>query len=217
MFFKFGFDEGIDPICYNKDEIIDDYKKDDPNEPKRHYELFSENLHQELAVEVTKRLHAKGIYLYSEPKLAKIRGNASYERFNKVTATFQKEYREEIINGMMAETKDGFTAIVGKDNFERLNTAVREFAELPYNRMIMDYVEKKDTILTRKRTEFISRGKKIVADMKEYEKNSSKYVVSVKKIGELSADISVRDTKTATQAVTNDKNILKGEQLTNGE
>lgn len=100
---------------------------------------------------------------------------------------------------MMAETKDGFTAIVGKDNFERLNTAVREFAELPYNRMIMDYVEKKDTILTRKRTEFISRGKKIVADMKEYEKNSSKYAVSVKKIGELSADISVRDTKTATQ------------------
>lgn len=217
MFYKFGFDEGIDPICHNKDEIIDDYKKDDPNEPKRHYELFSENLHQELAFEVTNRLHAKGIYIYGDPKLAKTRGNASYEQFNIVTSTFQKEYREEIIDGMMAETKDGFTAIVGKDNFERLNTAVREFAELPYNRMVMDYVEKKDTILTRKRTEFINRGKKIVEDMKEYEKNSSKYIVSVKKIGEVSADISVTDTKKAMQAVTNDKNNLKGEHSKNGE
>lgn len=217
MFFKLGFDEGIDPICHNKDEIIDDNKKDDPNEPKRHYELFSENLHQELAVEVTKRLHAKGKYLYGNPKLAQTRGNVSYERYNKVTSTFQKEYREEIIDGMMAKSKDGFTAIVGRDNFERLNNAVREYAELPYARMRMDFVEKKDTPLTRKATELVSRGKKIVEDMNEYRKNASKYVVSVKKIGEVSADISVRDTQKAMQAVTNDKDNLKGEQSKNGE
>ena len=83
--------------------------------------------------------------------------------------------------------------------------------------MRMDFVEKKDTPLTRKATELVSRGKKIVEDMNEYRKNASKYVVSVKKIGEVSADISVRDTQKAMQAVTNDKDNLKGEQSKNGE
>ena len=132
IYFKFGFDEAVEPICHNEEELIVDDRQSNPNEPKRSYEIFSENLHQQLAIEVTRRLHEKGIYLYGDQKIAKETGSTSYEHYNVITANFQKVYREEIIDGMMSPTRDGITEIVGTENFERLNLAVNEYAELPY-------------------------------------------------------------------------------------
>lgn len=143
IYFKFGFDEAVEPICHNEEELIVDDRQSNPNEPKRSYEIFSENLHQQLAIEVTKRLHEKGIYLYGDQKLAKETGSTSYEHYNVITANFQKVYREEIIDGMMSPTRDGITEIVGTENFERLNLAVNEYAELPYYKMMEDIIEKK--------------------------------------------------------------------------
>ena len=119
IYFKFGFDEAVEPICHNEEELIVDDRQSNPNEPKRSYEIFSENLHQQLAIEVTRRLHEKGIYLYGDQKLAKETGSTSYEHYNVITANFQKVYREEIIDGMMSPTRDGITEIVGTENFER--------------------------------------------------------------------------------------------------
>ena len=169
IYFKFGFDEVVEPICKNEDELIVDDRQGNPNEQKRRYELFSENIHQELAIEVTRRLHEKGIYLYGDQKLAKETGSTSYERYNVVTKNFQQEYREEMIDGMMLPTRDGITELVGKENFERLNATVSEYAELPFYKMMDDVLSKRDTDLTRKRIELANRGKKIVVDMKEYE------------------------------------------------
>ena len=158
IYFKFGFDEAVEPICHNEEELIVDDRQSNPNEPKRSYEIFSENLHQQLAIEVTRRLHEKGIYLYGDQKLAKETGSTSYEHYNVITANFQKVYREEIIDGMMLPTRDGITEIAGTENFERLNLAVKEYAELPYYKMMEDIIEKKDTELTRKRQELANRG-----------------------------------------------------------
>ena len=141
IYFKFGFDEAVEPICHNEEELIVDDRQSNPNEPKRSYEIFSENLHQQLAIEVTRRLHEKGIYLYGDQKLAKETGSTSYEHYNVITANFQKVYREEIIDGMMLPTRDGITEIAGTENFERLNLAVKEYAELPYYKMMEDIIE----------------------------------------------------------------------------
>lgn len=216
IYFKFGFDEAVEPICHNEDKIIVDDMQLDPNEKKRRYELFSENLHQELAIEVTRRLHEKGIYLYGDQKLAKETGSSSYERYNVVTINFQKEYREEMIDGMMAPTRDGITEIVGKENFEKLNATVSEYAELPYYKMMDDVLAKKDTELTRKRLELAIRGAKIVKDMKEYEQTREEYSISVQKIGKTTVHRSLQNKKAAMQAITNDKTrVLEGEQSRN--
>lgn len=216
IYFKFGFDEAVEPICHNEDELIVDDRKIDPNEPRRNYELLSENLHQELAIEVTRRLHEKGIYLYGDQKLAKEAGATSYERYNVVTINFQKEYREEMIDGMMAPTRDGITEIVGKENFENLNAAVTEYAELPYYKMMDDVLAKRDTDLTRKRIELANRGKQIVVDMKEYEQNKEEYSVSVQKIGKATIHRSLQNKRAAMQTLTNDKTkVLEGEQSRN--
>lgn len=45
IYFKFGFDEAVEPICHNEEELIVDDRQSNPNEPKRSYEIFSENLH----------------------------------------------------------------------------------------------------------------------------------------------------------------------------
>ena len=209
-------DEAVEPICHNEDELIVDDRQGNPNEPKRSYEFFSENLHQELAIEVTRRLHEKGIYLYGDPKLARETGSTTYEHYNVITKNFQKEYREEMIDGMMAPTRDGITESVGKENFENLNAAVSEYAKLPYYKMMDDILAKRDTDLTRKRTELANRGAKIVKDMKEYEQTREEYSISVQKIGKTTVHRSLQNKRAAMQALTNDKTkVLEGEQSRN--
>ena len=216
IYFKFGFDEAVEPICHNEEELIVDDRQSNPNEPKRSYEIFSENLHQQLAIEVTRRLHEKGIYLYGDQKLAKETGSTSYEHYNLITANFQKVYREEIIDGMMSPTRDGITEIVGTENFERLNLAVNEYAELPYYKMMEDIIEKKDTELTRKRQELANRGAQIVEDMIEYEQDREEYSISVQKIGKSTVHRPLQSKRAAMQALTKDKTkVLEGEQSRN--
>lgn len=216
IYFKFGFDEAVEPICHNEEELIVDDRQSNPNEPKRSYEIFSENLHQQLAIEVTRRLHEKGIYLYGDQKLAKETGSTSYEHYNVITANFQKVYREEIIDGMMLPTRDGITEIVGTENFERLNLAVNEYAELPYYKMMEDIIEKKDTELTRKRQELANRGAQIVEDMIEYEQDREEYSISVQKIGKSTVHRPLQSKRVAMQTLTKDKTkVLEGEQSRN--
>lgn len=216
IYFKFGFDEAVEPICHNEEELIVDDRQSNPNEPKRSYEIFSENLHQQLAIEVTRRLHEKGIYLYGDQKLAKETGSTSYEHYNVITANFQKVYREEIIDGMMSPTRDGITEIVGTENFERLNLAVNEYAELPYYKMMEDIIEKKDTELTRKRQELANRGAQIVEDMIEYEQDREEYSISVQKIGKSTVHRPLQSKRVAMQTLTKDKTkVLEGEQSRN--
>lgn len=216
IYFKLGFDEAVEPICHNEEELIVDDRQSNPNEPKRSYEIFSENLHQQLAIEVTRRLHEKGIYLYGDQKLAKETGSTSYEHYNVITANFQKVYREEIIDGMMSPTRDGITEIVGTENFERLNLAVNEYAELPYYKMMEDIIEKKDTELTRKRQELANRGAQIVEDMIEYEQDREEYSISVQKIGKSTVHRPLQSKRAAMQALTKDKTkVLEGEQSRN--
>lgn len=216
IYFKFGFDEAVEPICHNEEELIVDDRQSNPNEPKRSYEIFSENLHQQLAIEVTRRLHEKGIYLYGDQKLAKETGSTSYEHYNLITANFQKVYREEIIDGMMSPTRDGITEIVGTENFERLNLAVNEYAELPYYKMMEDIIEKKDTELTSKRQELANRGAQIVEDMIEYEQDREEYSISVQKIGKSTVHRPLQSKRAAMQALTKDKTkVLEGEQSRN--
>ena len=215
IYFKFGFDEAVEPICHNEEELIVDDRQSNPNEPKRSYEIFSENLHQQLAIEVTRRLHEKGIYLYGDQKLAKETGSTSYEHYNVITANFQKVYREEIIDGMMLPTRDGITEIAGT-NFERLNLAVKEYAELPYYKMMEDIIEKKDTELTRKRQELANRGAQIVEDMIEYEQDREEYSISVQKIGKSTVHRPLQSKRVAMQTLTKDKTkVLEGEQSRN--
>lgn len=216
IYFKFDFDEAVEPICHNEEELIVDDRQSNPNEPKRSYEIFSENLHQQLAIEVTRRLHEKGIYLYGDQKLAKETGSTSYEHYNVITANFQKVYREEIIDGMMSPTRDGITEIVGTENFERLNLAVNEYAELPYYKMMEDIIEKKDTELTRKRQELANRGAQIVEDMIEYEQDREEYSISVQKIGKSTVHRPLQSKRVAMQTLTKDKTkVLEGEQSRN--
>ena len=213
VYIKFGFDECTETICNDRDRIIIDDKHEEADVTRRKYELFSENLHQELAIEVTKRLHEKGIYLYGDPKIAREGGGSSYEHYNMVTLKFQSEYRDEIIDGMMEENREVITDIVDKENFEKLNETVNKYAELPYYKMMDDFISKRDTELTRKSRELQNRGRQIVADMKEYEESRQEYSISVQKIGKATIHRPLQKKRTAEKVLTNDKtNVLEGEQ-----
>ena len=128
----------------------------------------------------------------------------------------KKEYREEMIDGMMAPTRDGITESVGKENFENLNAAVSEYAKLPYYKMMDDILAKRDTDLTRKRTELANRGAQIVEDMIEYEQDREEYSISVQKIGKSTVHRPLQSKRVAMQTLTKDKTkVLEGEQSRN--
>ena len=83
--------------------------------------------------------------------------------------------------------------------------------------MMDDVLAKRDTDLTRKRTELINRGKQIVVeDMKAYEQTREEYRISVQKIGKTTVHRSLQNKRNAMQALTYDETkVLEGEQLRN--
>lgn len=212
--FKSGLDEFTDNICMDKDTIIVDDRVEE-EQPKREYELLSENLHQELSIRVTEKLHQKGIYIVDDPKLAKERGGTAYEPYSVITAEFQNRYMDKIIDGMMQENSDALTSVVGKDNLSRLNECVKEYAEIPYYHLMSDLRNNKDTELTRKRQELISREKQIVGEMERHE-IQGQYSISVQQIGKNTVHQSLEDKRKASQAINLDRNrVLEGEQTRN--
>ena len=211
---KSGLDEFTDDICKDKDEIIVD-DRTEAEQTKREYELLSENLHQELSIRVTEKLHQKGIYIVDDPKIAKERGGTAYEPYSVITAGFQERFLDKIIDGMMQENSNALTSVVGKDNLSRLNECVKEYAKIPYYHLMNDLRNNKDTELTRKRQELISRGKQIVEEMGRHERQGE-YSISVQQIGKSTVHQSFEDKRKASQAINSDRNrVLEGEQFRN--
>lgn len=197
--FKLGFDSCTEEIS---DGIIVDDEFEQEETGIRPFELLSENLHQELAERVTSDLHSKGIFIFDDPKTAKEHGSTSYEQFNVITACFQRDFIDSIVDGMMQESLDPFFNVVGKENYNRLNDCINEYAEIPYYKMMEDVIEKRDTELTRKRNSLIQRGIDIDNDMLAYRNRD--YEIQVQQIGKSTVHQSLSGKREAVQKMQSD-------------
>jgi|GEM_PF-1136381 len=166
VIFKTGFESYEDKIIdKNNITTIND---DDNNNEKRKYELFSESIHQKIAMEITEDLHEKGVYIFNTPENAKIKGGTSYEHYNIIINEFYDKFKKDILDSRLEVNLDLLMEKVGKENFEQLNESITEYSKLPYYRLMSDYFNKSDTELTQKAMDIIKGSRETFKNMEEY-------------------------------------------------
>jgi hypothetical protein len=164
--FKTGF-ESFDDKIIDKNVVSTTQEKDDDNE-KRKYELFSESIHQKIAMEITRDLHEKGEYIFNTPEDAKIAGGTSYEHYNVIVNEFYDKFKNDILDSRLEVNLDLLMKKVGKENFERFNESITEYSKLPYYSLMSDYCNKKDTELTQKAIGIIKGSRQTLKNMEDY-------------------------------------------------
>lgn len=143
-------------------EDISDYGTERPNVE------FSETINQLIAMEVTELMHQDNVYLFNDSKTAKIHGGTSYERQNVLVNNFWKLFKKDIMKSRMDNNLDSLYAVVGKENFEKLNCLINEYKQMPYYQMMNDVVNNKNTEFSQKHATILANVNTITNKMAEY-------------------------------------------------
>lgn len=120
------------------------FKRDEEleNGEKRKFEKMNETFRQKLAIEITKYLHSKGIFLIGDPKKQRNQGNASYEIYYELVKNFYTKYKQDIIDAMTnSKDYENFITKFSEENINKLNELVRKFSVLPHNFIIFAQIE----------------------------------------------------------------------------
>lgn len=137
---------------------------------ERPYEQFSEVINHMIAMEVAERMHEDGVYIFNNPKTAKITGGTSYEQQRPLIQQFYQTFKTFIIKARTSTSLDSLFQAVGKENFDALNTIINTYQQLPYYKMMDDVINHRTTELTEKRTQIIQAAQDVFAKMLEYSK-----------------------------------------------
>lgn len=154
--YKTGFEELIN---------IDDHE--------RPYVIFSENINQQIAMEITELMHKDGVYLFDNPNTSKIRGATTYEFFDDFTNNFYTSFKEILKIARTSNSLEPLYEVVGKDNFEKMNEIINEYSTLPIeeiNYLVCNGIQNE---LTMKRDELLSEANQIYTSMLHYKERKS--------------------------------------------
>ncbi len=163
--YKTGFDYLEDKIKTNEIKNNEKIEETKNKKEKRSFELFSENIHQRNAMEITEKMHETGTYIFNDPYTCKTRGGTSYEYLNSPTSSFYNAYKDEINEARFNSSLEQLFVAVGKDNFCKLNDIVNEYSKIPYISMCRDLRDGKVTEHTKKRDLLLKQSEEIVNDM----------------------------------------------------
>lgn len=169
-----SFNDG-QPIFKCGYETINDYDENST----RNYEQFSEIQNQLIAMEVTRLMHEDNVFIFDDPKIAKINGGTSYERQGVFCNDLWQNYRNQIIESRVGTTLDPILNAVGKNIFESVNNIINEYSEIPYYQLMSDLMNNKKSEATEKRESLVERYleiKKLIDEKKnqEYSETSEK-------------------------------------------
>ena len=96
---------------------------------KRNYELFNEIINELIAQEISKTMKENNLGVFEDSNQAKYRSGTSYEHTMFLVKDFYEEFKEDIIKSRSNGNIDHILEIVGKDNFEELNSLFDIFFE----------------------------------------------------------------------------------------
>lgn len=176
---KTGFDEMDEELVTEEEKNKGDKTENKYEHNIRKCELLSENLHQYLSGVVTSRLHNQGVYLIDDEKASTVYGYTSYEQMNVITKSFVLAFAAELAKAMISQDMEYVYNIFGKENLEELNSTIEEYRRLPYLSLMQNLFDKKDTELTRKRTELIAKSESIVVEMEK--KRAENYQITTRR------------------------------------
>lgn len=125
-------------------------------------ENFNEIINHMIAMEITKKMHEDGVYLFGHPKMARIENGTEYEHSRILVDKFFNKYKEIILKSRMGKSLQPIEEAFGRDNFNRLNEIVNEFSELPTTDLIASFLAKKETEHTRKKEELVAESQRLL-------------------------------------------------------
>lgn len=112
-----------------KTEYSQDVVSLEEDNEKRQYELFNEIINELIAQEISQIMIDMNAYVFTNAETKKFKGMTSYEHTMFLVRDFYSKYKPEIIqsrkNGDMSILFD----LVGKENFDALNSLFHEFYE----------------------------------------------------------------------------------------
>jgi len=140
----------------------------DDDDEMRPYEQTSEVVNQLIAMEIATKMHESGVYLFNTPENAKIKGGTSYEQQRIFIEKFWITFKKTIMKSRVLNNLNELFEIVGKENFDRINSIVTKYRKLPYYQMMDDIINKRTTSLTIRRQELFNEANKICDEMLLY-------------------------------------------------
>lgn len=105
-----------------QEEYIEELKK-------TKYELFNETINEIIADEITKLMHDKGIFLFTDPNYQNKKEEAFsvYNYSKPFTEGFFNEFKKDIIRARMTGNRVSLYKIIDEENFDELNDLINEF------------------------------------------------------------------------------------------
>lgn len=213
--FKTGLDIVVRDVPKEGTVIFDDDKTFTNGDERRDYEIFSENIHQQLAIKVTQKLHEKGVFILDRTEYVKDIGASSYEQIDVITQDLRENHEEDVIDCMMAPSMSEVENRFGKENITALNDCVKKYRAIPYYKFMREYMEKKDTELIRYAFNVIRESKIISNNITKY--MNDRFKITTTEIGKNTFSSTNKDKKLAMQVVNCDKELEIGGRTSNGE
>lgn len=108
--------------CKSDEEYIEELEK-------TKYELFNETINDIIADEITKLMHDKGIFLFTDPNYQNKKEEtfSVYNYSKPLIQGFFNEFRKIIIHTLMTGDKLSLYKIIDEENFDELNDLINEF------------------------------------------------------------------------------------------
>lgn len=102
---------------------------------KRPYELLSESFDELIAKKVTESMHEAGIFIFDDPKNARVWGGNDNERSIEFISDMWDTFGSEVLSARSTTSMDTLFSTVGRDNFEDMSNLFNDYGMVsPFDR-----------------------------------------------------------------------------------
>lgn len=134
---------------------------------KRPHELLSESFNELIAKKVTESMHEAGIFIFDDPKNARVWGGNDNERSIEFISDMWDTFGSEVLSARLTTSMDTLFSKVGRDNFENMSDLFNDYGVLTHFEREMQ-LQDPDSPYQKEYADFLRRAKELHTKMKNF-------------------------------------------------